>query len=161
MLYWIFATFLAALFPLIIDATSTAAFEPPPHWKMAETATLPPHVKLLIVGEGSYPMPPSMNLGYESFDGSLEDYLAIVKAINKKKGDPWIDLGTIQTQSGPASLSQLTMRTEWGTMRQMHVILVKDHVAYILTASALQQEFSRFYPQFFAALRSLKVQETE
>jgi hypothetical protein len=134
-----------------------AQFTPPSEWRSADPAILPKHVKIMVVGQGSHEMPPSINLGYEEFSGSLKDYLKIVKEFNKSQGDPWTDLGTIETKSGPASLSQVDMASEWGTIRQMHVILLKDSVIYILTAAALKEEFPKFYPAFFESLKSLQI----
>lgn len=136
---------------------ATAQFTPPPEWKSADPAILPKHVKIMVVGKGSRELPPSINLGYEEFKGSLKDYLKIVKDLNKSQGDPWIDLGTIETKSGPANLSQIDMASEWGTIRQMHVILLKSGVIYILTAAALKEEFSKYYPAFFDSLKSLEI----
>lgn len=137
-----------------------AEFTPPLGWKGADPAILPKHVKMMAVGKGSHTLPPSINLGCENFSGSLDDYLKIVKDFNKSQKDPWTDLGTIETKSGPASLSQVDMASEWGTIRQLHVILLKDGIIYILTAAALKEEFSQFYPLFFESLKSLKISPT-
>jgi hypothetical protein len=139
-------------------SAKVAAFTPPPGWKMADPSSLPTHVKIMVVGEGAKELPPSINLGYEPFQGSLKEYLKIVKRINMRTGDEWKDLGTIQTQAGPASLSQVDMKSKWGNLRQMHVIYLADGIVYILTAAALKEEFPRFYPQFFEAFHTFRVE---
>lgn len=138
-----------------------ATFTPPAGWRMADPASLPTHVKIMVVGEGANELPPSINLGYEPFVGSLKEYLKIVKRINVSSGDVWQDLGSIQTQAGPASLSQVDMKTKWGNLRQMHVIYLSDGIAYILTAAALKDEFPRFYPQFFESFHTFRVEKKE
>jgi hypothetical protein len=77
--------------------------------------------------------------------------------MNDAQGFEWKDLGTIRTEAGTASLSQVDTKTEWGSVRLMHVIMMKNGTVYILTASALKDEFSQFYKEFFAAMRSLRV----
>lgn len=131
-------------------------FNPPDGWHVADPKALPPSVKLMVVGQGSQIFPPSINLGSERFTGTLKDYLETVKAINDSQGAEWKDLGNINTQAGNASLSQVDTKTEWGEVRMMHVILIKNEVAYILTAAALKDEFPKFYKEFFKSMRSLR-----
>ena len=135
-----------------------ASFDPPTGWRNADSDKLPPHVKLIVVGSGGHDLPPSISLGTEKFDGTLKDYLAIVKKINESKGDQWKDLGNVETKSGPASLSQVDIKTEWGVVREMHLISLSNGMIYIMTAAALKKEFATFYPVFFKAMRSFKVE---
>jgi hypothetical protein len=130
-------------------------FTPPEGWRLAEADQLPPHVQMMVMGKGKLEYPPSMNLSTEEYHGTLQEYLQIVKNINQKKGSEWKDLGLIKTKAGEASLSQVNVRTKWGPVRMMHVILVKDDHVYILTAAALQSEFSANYKSFLESLRSL------
>lgn len=131
-------------------------FNPPENWHLADPQALPPSVKIMVVGQSGSDFPPSINLGTEKFGGSLKDYLKTIKAINDSQGSEWKDLGTIRTQAGTASLSQVDAKTEWGEVRMMHVILLRDGMAYILTAAALKDEFSKFYKDFFKSMRSLR-----
>jgi hypothetical protein len=140
-------------------ASQEAQFTAPEGWRVAETDQLPPHVQVMVVGKGQLEYPPSINLSTEEFHGTLKDYLQIVKNINQKRGTEWRDLGKIRTEAGEASLSQVNSRTKWGMVRMMHVILVKEDHVYILTASALQSEFSSYYKPFLESLRSLTVKK--
>jgi hypothetical protein len=124
---------------------------------MADPKILPERVKVMVVGQGPSAFPPSMNLSMEPYSGSLKQYLKNVKNRNLAQGYEWKDLGTIRTEAGNASLSQVDTKSEWGTVRLMHVILLKNGTIYILTASALQEEFSQFYKDFFNSMRSLRV----
>jgi hypothetical protein len=124
---------------------------------MADHKLLPERVKVMVVGKSPTSFPPSMNLSTEPYKGSLKQYLKIVKNMNDAQGFEWKDLGTIRTEAGIASLSQADTKNEWGNVRLMHVILMKNGTVYILTASALKDEFSEFYKEFFAAMRSLRV----
>ncbi len=105
-------------------------------------------------------LPPSMNLGTETFDGTLKDYLKIVKNVNDARHAEWKELGTIRTEAGNASLSQADIKTEWGDVRMMHVIMLHDGTVYILTAAALKEEFPNFYKDFFKSMTTLKIQRT-
>jgi hypothetical protein len=137
------------------------SFLPPEGWHLADPKSLPSNVKLMVVGKGSHTFPPSINLAYDEFNGSLKDYLKVVDTINKRLGADAKNLGPIQTLAGEAQLLQIDSKNSWGIERQMQVILVKEGVAYILTASALKEEFTKFYPQFFQALKSLKINSLE
>lgn len=138
------------------QAADVAVFTPPQGWRLADTKALPPSVKIMVVGKGERDFPPSMNLGTEPFDGTLKDYLKVVKSINDAQGATWKDLGMIRTEAGEASLSQLDTKTEWGNVKMMHVMMVKNGTVYILTAAALQEEFPKFYKDFFDAMKSFR-----
>lgn len=137
----------------------TVTFTPPPGWRFADADKLPPSVKLMVVGESQHSFPPSINIGTEPFNGTLKEYLKVIKSINQSKGVDWKDLGMIRTEAGNASLSQLDTKTEWGSVRMMHVILVKDKIVSILTVAALKEEFPQFYNDFFSSMRSLRWSE--
>ena len=132
-------------------------FTPPTTWQMADPAALPGRVRTMVIGKSSSSFPPSINLSTEPYKGTLRQYLKIVKNMNAAQGYEWKDLGTIQTQAGPGSLSQVDTKTQWGTVRLMHVILVKNGHVYILTASALKDDFAKNYKDFFTAMRSLRI----
>lgn len=132
-------------------------FTPPQGWRYANPDQLGKSVKLMVVGEGSSHFPPSINLATETFQGSLRDYLRIMKKINDVDGSVWKDLGTIKTNAGNASLSQVDLKNQWGEIREMHVVLKKKNTIYIITSAALREDFSKYYKDFFEAMRSIKI----
>lgn len=145
-------------FKALSQQPGAASFQPPSGWHLADSKALPEAVKIMVVGKSSTDYPPSLNLVVDPYKGNLKGYLKIVKAYNDSQGADWKDLGTIQLDTGEtASLSQVDTLTKWGQERQMHVILIKDGNAYILTAAALRDEFPKFYKEFFNSLKSLKV----
>lgn len=155
--------FVSMILPLAAEEsqqTETILFTPPKGWQLAKKEELPSHVEVMVIGKGTRGFPPSINLSTEQFEGTLREYLAIVKEINAKHGSDWRDLGSIQTQAGSASLSQADTKTEWGAVRMMHVILKRNGMIYILTAAAHQEEFPKHYKTFFQSLRSLRVADT-
>lgn len=131
-------------------------FTPPQGWKVADPKILPPKVKVMVIGKGKSEYPPSINLGMETYQGSLKDYLKTVKAINDAQHDVWKDLGTFRTQAGDGSLSQVDIKTEWGDVRLMHVFLKKNDTLYALTVAALKEEFPDYYKEFITSMRSLR-----
>lgn len=137
------------------ESSLYVTFTPPKGWRSVNPKDLPKSVKFMVVGQGSQTFPPSINLGTESFSGTLKDYLNMIKEINSSQGAAWKDLGKIDTLAGQASLSQVDAETEWGHIRMMHVILIKAGTAYILTAAALKEEFPKYYKEFFASMKSL------
>jgi len=144
-------------FEQISTSPGAVLFVPPKNWQIADGKELPDHVQFMVVGKGKYNFPPSINLSTEEYAGTLKDYLAIVKEINSSQGSEWKNLGMIKTEAGSASLSQADAMTEWGQVRMMHVILLKDGIIYILTAAALKKEFPSLYQTFFKSLKSLKI----
>lgn len=138
------------------DEPEALIFIPPEGWLAADPKLLTPHVKACVVGKGQKSYPPSINLGIEPFKGSVKDYLKIINSINVAQGASWKDLGLIKTQAGNASLSQVDMPSEWGDVKLMHVILIRNETLYILTAAALKEEFPLYYKEFFNSMTSLK-----
>lgn len=143
------------------DAPGAIMFTPPQGWRLVDPKDLPGTIKAMVIGKGQGTVPPTISLGTERFQGTLKEYLKKVKSINDSHGDEWKDLGTIQTEAGPASLSQVDIKTQWGIVRAMHVILVRDGNTYILTTSSPKEEFSQFYPEFFKVMRSLRMNKGE
>lgn len=132
-------------------------FTPPQGWRYADPSQLGKAVRLMVVGNGTSHFPPSINLATEKFAGSLKDYIKIIKRINDKDGSVWKDLGTIKTNAGNGSLSQVDLKNQWGEVREMHVVIKKKDTIYILTSAALRDEFSKYYKDFFDAMRSIKI----
>jgi hypothetical protein len=135
----------------------TAQFTPPVGWRLADQKALPEHVKVMVVGQGKRDFPPSINLAIDPFSGTLEEYMKVVKSILQSQKAIWKEIGTLDIGSLKGKLLQIDTRTKWGEERQLQLITVYDGAAYILTASALAQEFSDFSADFFAALKSFTI----
>lgn len=132
-------------------------FNPPEDWKVVDPKLLPKHVKAMIIGKGKSNFPPSINIGMEKWAGTVKEYLQrVVKPANDNAHCDWKDLGTIKTQAGEASLSQVDIESSWGSQRLMHVIIKKSDNLYVVTAAALKEEFPEFYKEFFTAMRSIR-----
>jgi len=131
-------------------------FTPPPEWEIAFPNSLAPHVKIIFTKPKTLGFHPSINLSIEPTSASLEEYLKVIKEIHEQDRDKeWGLLGKMQTQAGLAQLTQINTTSEFGAVRILQLILIKQGNAYILTAAALKKEFSLYYSLFHKALRSL------
>jgi hypothetical protein len=133
-------------------------FIPPRGWDIADPSKLSPRVRVCFIGKGSNNLLPSVNLATEEVDISLKAYIDIVK--RDCESDPncsWRDLGKYNTPLGEGRLTEREVKTYWGISRQIQLIVIKDQRAYILTAGALKEEFSRHYQDFEAVLKSLTI----
>lgn len=135
-------------------------FIPPKGWNLADQSKLSPRVKICFIGKGSNNLLPSVNLATEEVDISLKAYIDIVKSdCDRDPNCVWRDLGKYNTPLGEGRLTEREVKTQWGVSRQIQLIVIKDSRAYILTAGALKEEFSRYYQDFEAVLRSLTITE--
>lgn len=134
-------------------------FTPPQDWSFVNPEDLPKQVKVLVQGKGKYELSPSINLSVESTSLDLKSYLNAVKELHESSSNAqWKKLGTIQTQAGPAMLTQVEMETKWGPARMMQTIMIRNHHAYILTTTARPEEFPHFYKDFFQSIQSLRLE---
>lgn len=134
-------------------------FTPPDQWEAADTRSFPPHVKVAYLGKNKQNFTPSLNLAVEEgVEGSLEEYLKCVKArFEKDRNNRWRDLGPFQTPAGPARLTSIDMQLKNDEARLLQLILVKDRVAYILTAAASKKEFPELQKLFERTFCSLQL----
>jgi hypothetical protein len=144
--------------PVMLESqdSSYCYFIPPKGWELADQNKLSPRVKICFIGKSSNNLLPSVNLATEEVDISLKAYVDIVK--RDCESDPnclWRDLGKYNTSLGEGRLTEREVKTEWGISRQVQLIVIKDQRAYILTAGALKEEFSRHYQDFEGVLGSL------
>jgi hypothetical protein len=131
-------------------------FVPPENWDIADPTTLSPAVKIAFLTKSSKGFCPSINLAIEKTHVSINEYLKAVKAIHEQdRSNQWRALGKVKTQSGLAQLTEIDSPSEFGPIRLLQLILLKDGYAYVLTAAALKEEFSAHYQAFQTAFRSL------
>ncbi len=137
--------------------TEMVTFTPPAGWKSVDDKLLTPNVRAIVIGQSST-YPPSINLATENYSGTFKEYLKIVRSIGEQRGSNWKDLGAFKTNAGEGRLTQLDTKSEWGEVRMINLILLKNGIVYILTAAALKSEFAGYYQVFFDTLRSLQIE---
>lgn len=131
-------------------------FTPPKHWDISDPSTLSPRVKIAFLKKKSNGLSPSINLAVEEVDLSLSEYLKAVKQIHERdRNNQWRQLGKVKTQAGLAQLTEIDTTSEYGPMRILQLILVKEGKAYVLTAAALKEDFPDYYKEIQTAFRSL------
>jgi hypothetical protein len=137
-------------------SASQCFFIPPENWEIADPKSLSPKVKISFLKNSGKGFCPSINLAIEDTDVSLNDYLKAVKIIHEQdRNNHWRSLGKVRTAAGIAQLTEIDATTEWGPVRILQLILVKDRRAYVLTAAALKEEISHYYKEIQSAFRSL------
>lgn len=133
-------------------------FIPPKGWGIADPSKLSHRVKICFVGPSSGYLSPSVSLATEEVDISLKAYVDIVKSdCERDPNSVWRDLGKYNTPLGEGRLTEREVKTQWGVSRQIQLMVIKDNQAYVLTAGALKEEFSRHYQDFEAVLKSLTI----
>jgi hypothetical protein len=137
-------------------APSLCFFTPPQGWEIADPKSLSSRVKIAFLKNTGKGFCPSLNLAVEETSVSLSDYLKAVRAIHEQdRNNQWRALGKVRTEAGLAQLTEIDSTTEWGPIRILQLILLKEGHAYVLTAAALRDEFSKFYKEFQSAFRSV------
>lgn len=137
-------------------AASKCYFCPPEGWEIANPTTLSPHVKIAFLKNTGKGFCPSINLSIEKTAVSLSEYLKAIKAIHEQdRNNQWRALGKVNTQAGLAQLTEINSPSEWGPIRILQLIFLKEGRAYILTAAALKNDISNYYKEFQSAFRSL------
>ena len=141
-----------------LGARDYGFFTPPHNWELVDPKKLSPGVKIGFIGPTKKELRPSINLAIEEVNVSLSDYVLAVKKIHE--ADPnnrWRDLGKFWTHSRESRLTEIESRSEYGQIRLMQLITLKNKTAYIITASALKEEFSNFYQDFQSVFRFFNV----
>lgn len=145
------------LFCFSLQASETCFFIPPEGWERANPKIHAPRVRICFFEKTSAGIIPTINLATEAVNVSLEAYMEEVRKIHS--ADPnsrWRDLGKFKSLLGEGRLSELETPTESGMARMMQLVVIKEEVAYILTASAAKEKFSKYYQTFDKVLRSLQ-----
>jgi hypothetical protein len=136
-------------------ALSECFFRPPEGWEIADPRTLTPSVKIAFLKNIGNGFCPSINLAIEETTVSLNEYLKAVKAIHEQdRNTQWRALGKVSTSAGLAQLTEINSPSDWGAIRILQLIFLKEGHAYVLTAAALKEDISNYYKEFQAAFRS-------
>ncbi len=137
---------------------SEAYFVPPKDWMVADPSQLSPRVHVSFLTKGKKEYCPSLNLASEKVTLSLEEYMKAVKnAHSRDKNSHWRDLGKFSTRAGEGRLTEIESKTTLGVARLLQFITVQDGVAYVLTASALKEEFADHMKEFQKAFQSFSI----
>ena len=150
--------FLLCVFQTLLFSEEVCFFLPPEGWQAARPQGLSEYVEIGFVGKSSESFSPSISLAKEGIDCGLKEYVQAVKEIHLAEANTqYRDLGPFAMKGGKGRLIQLSNPSTWGDLTLFQAILVKDKMAYILTASMLKQEMASLQKEVIASLQSLDV----
>ncbi|MBS0649739.1 MAG: hypothetical protein JSR93_01130 [Verrucomicrobia bacterium] len=131
---------------------------PPAGWEIADPKFLAKSVQIAFLKKSGAGFCPSVNLAIEKSNLSLPEYLNVIRQIHESdKRNRWRQLGKVHTQSGIGQLTEIDTDTEFGPVRMLQLILIKQGCTYVVTAAALKDEIAQYYKDFQATFRSLQI----
>lgn len=135
----------------------------PKGWHLIDDPSqLPIRVKVVYIGKGKGAFTPSLNLAIEETDLDVENYYTLAKNYHNSQADTRCSyLGRMQTKGGEAEFLQIDRKTSFGDVRFLQAILVKNRSAYVITATALLEEYGTFYSSFFNTIQSFALKTEE
>lgn len=152
---FLFALLFSASCFCITTGQPSCFFTPPPNWDFADPKILAPRVKIAFVGKTKHALAPSIILAVEEIKVDLPEYLKAVQTIYEKtRKTSWRSMGLLKTQAGFAPLMQIDTETKYGPLRKLQLIFIQENKAYVLTTSALKEEFSSHAKAFQKTLSS-------
>ena len=133
-------------------------FHPPKDWLISDPTHLPKEVKIAFIQSERKMITPSINLTLEKVDVPIETYIQEVKKIHQTdRTTQCRELGILNTKSGNAHLLEISMKKEWGDIRILQSILIKDGFAHLLTALSLKKDFMKYHELFLSTFKSLTI----
>lgn len=135
-------------------------FLPPDKWQCAHLQNVSPHLEVgFIAPFETAGFHPSLNLAKEEIDVDLKAYLKAVKEVHLAQPETtWRDLGRFKMKAGEGRLTEIQQNLpNWGAVKILQSIFIKDKTAFILTAAMLKDDFSRLQKEVLEAMRSFDV----
>ncbi|OGN56267.1 MAG: hypothetical protein A3D96_02345 [Chlamydiae bacterium RIFCSPHIGHO2_12_FULL_44_59] len=135
-------------------------FVPPTDWEPAKPKNPSPYVKIAFLGNGTTEFRPSINLAVEEVDVGLKEYVKTVKGLHVQDPQAKVrDLGKFSMKGGDGQLLEISNVSQFGNIKLLQAILVKNNLAYILTSASLKEEFAKFQSALIQSLASLNIIE--
>ncbi len=133
-------------------------FKAPHDWKIAKDVSLSPKVKVGYTENEKKSFIASINLATEKTEASIDEYLERVSKIHgSNPATSWKSLGSIQTKSGKAYLTQIDNKSPIGDIRILQSIMIDHGYAYILTGVCLKKDIGIHHQTFIDAFSSFFV----
>ncbi len=144
----------------LCSAHALCYFHPPENWNCYPAKAVTGCLEIGFFKQSTSGLVYSVNLAKEQVTGNLQGYVKAVKEEQKKdRGKTWRDLGNFQTKAGLARLTEITRKTPWGKEKLWQLLFVKEGMAYVLTASSPEKDFSALRSTFVKVFRSLTYTE--
>lgn len=139
------------------ESSPFAFFTPPPNWLIVNSEKQSPGIKIGFIASKRKIFTPALSFAIEKISHK-QAYLKAVKSHHfKNRFHRLTDLGEFETKSGQAHLFQIDLKNNWGNIRILQSILIKDQRAYILTGSCLKKDFQTISQLFIQTFRSLTI----
>ncbi len=133
-------------------------FIPPKDWVLSNPKTYTKYIKVAFSKNQKAIYRPTINLSIQQTDLSLDEYSAEAKKIHEKEPNTTYKiLDKIDLKSGQATLSEIFKNTHSIDYKILQMILIKDKVAYILTAACKKEEITTYYPIFLESFKSFEL----
>lgn len=155
-----FSIFFSFLFLLALSLRADISLIPPKGWEcIHDPEQLPQKIMRIYVGSGKGSFTPSINIAHEETTLGIDEYLRLAKSYHESQSNAkCTSMGKIETKAGLAHLMQIDSDTQWGRVRFIQAILIKNSLAYVITATCLREEFSLFSSQFLKSMQSFSIQ---
>jgi hypothetical protein len=131
---------------------------PPKGWEhISDPEQLPRKIKEIYLGKANATnrFTPSINVAYEETALPSEEYIKLAITYHEAQGETICKrLGKIDTKAGPADLLQIDRSSQWGAIRFVQAIIIRNGEAYVVTSTCLKEDFSNLSSQIFKALQS-------
>lgn len=140
---------------LILSAdTASSLISTPLGWEILDKSLLPPDIQFMARSKPKDMFSSTINVATEETDLSLDAYMAEVEKIHIDPTKTFSKLGTLQTKAGLMRVIQIDEKLPWADLRILQGILIRDHIAYVVTATTEEAEFPLLVSAFLESMKS-------
>jgi hypothetical protein len=148
--------FISACLPFALEAAANY-FTPPKGWEIIDTKVVAPQVEFMARGKTVNMFASTMNLTLEPTDLAIDVYMQEVEKIYQEPSKTVTLLGTLQTKSGPMRILQIDEKLPWAELRILQGIMIKDNMAYVVTATTEDDQFPSLITPFLESMKSFTI----
>lgn len=141
---------------LFVFSEPICIFIPPKDWEWTNPKYLSNCIIAGFVGPSKSTIRPSINLAKEECSISLEEYVKAAKKLHNEDNQMSIrDLKSFSSNNQKVHLLELTKTTQFGKIKMLQAITIKEKNAYILTAAASGSDFLEIYKELIMSIKSI------
>lgn len=144
------------LFALALQA-QPCSFTLPKGWECVKEKERPPGILYLAQGPTKNLFTPSINLASEPTDLTLDEYTTDVEKLYQEPTKTVLCLGSLQTAAGPMKVLQIDEKFPWEEIRILQGIVIKDHTAYVVTATMNESQFPTLITALLESMKSFSL----
>lgn len=152
--------FVACSLPSLLLAAVAPLIKAPEGWEILNPQTLPPDLTFLARSPPKNMFSSTINIAFEETPLSLEEYLQEVAKIYQDPGKIFYSLGVIETNEGTMKVVQIDEKLPWADLRILQGIIIKNHTAYVITATTEEAEFATLLPTLLTTMKSFTLPST-